>query len=98
MDRARGPSLKLDKIPVSNRLQAIETSIDSLAQRHPEIRELAKTLHYIRSVQRSLVGPRYVTEHSLRRFNESPARLKKKANWAKVQRERAIKENGVLIT
>ena len=88
--------MKLANIPVANRLQAIETAIDSLAQKHPEIPELARTLHYIRSVQRTMVGPRYVKEHSLRRFNESDARLKKKSNWNKVRRERAIEENGKL--
>ncbi len=88
--------MKAGKMPLANRLQAVETSLDSLAQKHPDIRELARTLHYVRSVQRELFGPRYVREHSLLRFNQSEARLKKKSNWAKVERERAIQQNGKL--
>lgn len=88
--------MKNSKIPLSNRVQALETILDSLSQCKPDIRELKKALQLTRSVQRSLFGPRYVTEHSLIRFTQSDARLKKKANWGKVLRERAIQENGKL--
>jgi hypothetical protein len=88
--------MKRSLIPLSNRVQAIETILDSLSQRKPDMRELKEALQLTRSVQRSLFGPRYVTEHSLIRFSQSDARLKKKANWGKVRRERAIAQNGRL--
>ncbi len=82
-------------MPLANRLQAIETSLDSLSQKHHEIRELVSTLRLVRSVQRSLYGKHYVRERSLKRYTRSGSDPKK-LNWRKWQRERAKEKDGRL--
>ena len=90
--------MKYALMPVANRLQAVETILDRNVQlkNGPNRHELEEALRLVRSLQRALIGSHYVRERSLKRCNESVARLKKKSNWAKVQRERAIEQNGKL--
>ena len=91
--------MKIGTIPigVANRLQAIETTLDSLSQRNPTLRELKEALRLIRSVQRTMVGPRYVRERSLKRYTVSGSDPKKQ-NWRKWQKERDLKQNGTLVS
>ncbi len=90
--------MKPARIPVSNRLQAVETILDSSCQRAdgPNVSELRTALKLVRSLQRTLVGRRYVREQSLKRFTTSGADPKKR-NWRRHQRERAVRENGRLV-
>ena len=60
--------MKLSRIPLSNKLQAIETILDSESQKvKSDRRRLTLALKLTRSVQRQLFGQRYVKEWTLLR-------------------------------
>jgi hypothetical protein len=87
--------MKLSKMPLANRLQAIETILDSTSQSKViDRRRLKIALKIVRSVQRTLFGPRYVTEWSLlRHFSPKDYNRDSKSNWRLSKRRTALSQN-----
>lgn len=95
--------MKLAKMPLANKIQAIETALDSALQGHGDPRpKITLALRLIRIIQEEFYGPHKVNEKSLRNFsskylgpNGQPTfYAKKRHNWRAWQRERAAKQNG----
>jgi len=86
--------MKISHMPLSNKLQAIETILDSEIQsiHGPSITWLRLALRLVRASQRELFGRRYVKERSLRSFFENYRRLSK-TNYPKWKRERNLLQN-----
>jgi len=77
-------------MPLANRLQAIETILDSNQQKKEiDRKELRYALRLVRSVQYSLFGKHYVKELSLTRFIANPTGKDRacKQNWYKWKKE-----------
>ena len=89
--------MKLSWIPLSNKLQAIETILDSESQKKQMDRSrLISALKMVRSIQRTLVGKRYVTERSLLSFSQDYRRLSK-TNYRKWKKLRVLSQNPKLL-
>ena len=87
------------KMPLANKIQAIETALDSAVQK-PDTRKVALALRLIRQVQRELFGRYYVREKSLRNWSgqyfkngEHTDYYKRRKNWEKHQRDRELAKN-----
>jgi len=76
-------------MPLNNKLQAVETILDSESQKSlPDRRALTLALKIVRAAQRELFGQRYVKEWSLvRHFHRRDYERLSKKNWTKWQKE-----------
>jgi len=85
-------------MPLENRLQALETILDSQSQKKLIERAKLKTaLKLARSIQRSLYGKHYVRERSLRRYlTGNPRDEPSRQNYAKYRRQKLLENTGKL--
>lgn len=82
--------MKLNKMPLCNKIQAIETALDSALQSHRDPRpKITLALRLIRNVQEELYGTHKVREKSLRNYTANylgpdgkpTFYAKKRPNW-----------------
>jgi len=83
------------KMSLSNKLQAIETVLDSETQKRKspiDLNRLRFALKIVRSVQRELFGRRFVQERTIRSYakNYNTPSMK---NFRKWKKDRAISQN-----
>lgn len=81
--------MKVSMMSLSNRLQVVETILDSNVQKSTINRDQLKfALRIIRSAQRTLYGKHYVEELSLTRYIADPTGKDRdsKQNWRKWKR------------